>query len=58
MKQISNYKFYDMKDGTKSVDILGRKVVKDDGHIRVVAPDGSESILSEKDAGILYKKLY
>lgn len=58
MKQISNYKFYDMKDGTKKRDIDGRYIDLKDGHIKVVAPDGEESILSQKDADILYKRLY
>lgn len=58
MKQISNFKFYDMNDATIKVGIDGRSIKNNNGTVKVIDPNGDTLYMSEKDANILYKRLY
>ena len=56
MKQVSNFKFYEVHTDTIKIGIDGR--IQNPNTGKVVDPKGEISYMSKKDADILYKRLY
>lgn len=56
MKQVSNFKFYEVHTDTIKIGIDGR--IQNPNTVKVVDPKGEISYMSKKDADILYKRLY
>ena len=56
MKQVSNFKFYEVHTDTIKIGIDGR--IQNPNTVKVVDPKGEISYMSKKEADILYKRLY
>lgn len=56
MKQVSNFKFYEVYTDKTRIGIDGR--IQNPNTVKVVDPKGDISYMSKKEADILYKRLY
>lgn len=56
MKQISNFKFYEIQTDKIRIGIDGR--IENPNTVKVVDPKGEVHIMGKKQADILYKRLY
>ena len=54
MKQISNFKFYDMNDATIKVGIDGRSIKNNNGTVKVIDPNGDIKYLHLSHSYIIY----
>ena len=56
MKQVSNFKFYEVYTDKTRIGIDGR--IQNPNTVKVVDPKGDISYMNKKEADILYKRLY
>lgn len=56
MRQVSNFKFYEVYTDKTQIGIDGR--IQNPNTVKVVDPNGDIAYMSKKEADILYKRLY